>query len=95
MDSSASHMETTLRRVAPAVGLFFLAPLVAEYLLGNVAIDAIAGLLLLSPLYGGGTVLIREVTRRAGRGWPTMIPLGLAHAVFEEGLVTQSLFNPG
>lgn len=67
----------------------------AEYLLGNIAIDAIAGLLVLAPLYGGGTLLIREVTRRAGRGWPTMILLGLAFAMFEEGLVTQSLFNPG
>lgn len=81
--------------IAPALGLFFLSPLVAEYLLGNIAIDALAGLVVLAPLYGGGALLIREVTRRTGRGWPTALLLALAYAVFEEGLVTQSLFDPG
>lgn len=74
--------------------MFLLSPLVAEFLLGNMAIDAIAGMLVLAPLYGGGALLIREVTRRTGRGWPTMIVLGMAYAIFEEALVTQSLFNP-
>jgi hypothetical protein len=90
----ASRFRTTLERVAPAIGLFFLAPLVAEFLLGNIAIDALAGLIVLAPLYGGGAVLIRESVRRAGRGWPSIILLALAYAIFEEGLVTQSLFDP-
>jgi hypothetical protein len=38
------------RAIAPAIGLFFLSPLVAEYLLGNIAIDALAGLVVLAPL---------------------------------------------
>lgn len=76
------------------MGLFLLAPLMGEFLLGNMAIDALPALIILAPLYGGGAVLIREVTRRAGRGWPTMVLLALAYAVFEEGLVTQSVFNP-
>jgi hypothetical protein len=83
-----------LRRIAPAVGLFFLSPLVAEFLLGNLSIASIAGLLFLAPLYGGGALLIREVARRTGRGWPTIVVLALAYAIVEEGLVTQSLFNP-
>jgi hypothetical protein len=82
-----------LRRIAPALGLFFLSPLVAEFLLGNVSIDALAAGLFLAPLYGGGAVLIREVARRAGRGWPTMILLALAYGLIEEGLVTQTLFS--
>lgn len=82
------------RRVAPAIGLIFLAPLIGEFLLGNVSITGIWGLFLLAPLYGCGALLIREVARRAGRGWPTMIVLGIAYALFEEGLVTQFLFNP-
>lgn len=94
MDRQSSSRYETLRRVAPAVGLFILSPLVAEFLLGNVAIDQFFGMLILAPLYGGGAVLMREVTRRTGRGWPTMIVLGMAYAVFEEGLATQSLFNP-
>jgi hypothetical protein len=87
--------QSFLGRIAPAVGLFLLAPLVAEFLLGNIAIDALPYLVVLAPLYGGGALLIREVARRTGRGWPTIVLLGLAYAIFEEALVTQSLFNPG
>ena len=76
------------RRVALAIGLFFLSPLVGEYLLGNIAIDAIPPLLFLGPMYGGGAVLVREAARHSGRGWPTMILLALAYAVVEEGLAT-------
>jgi hypothetical protein len=82
------------RAVRPALGLFVLAPLVGEYLLGNVSISALGYLLLFAPLYGAGALLVREITRRAGPGWPTMILLGLAYAIIEEGLLTQSLFNP-
>jgi hypothetical protein len=83
-----------LRRIAPAVGLVFLAPLVAEFLLGNLPITLLPALVLLAPLYGGGALLIREVTRRAGRGVPTMLLLGVAYGLLEEGIATQSLFNP-
>jgi hypothetical protein len=83
-----------LRRVAPAVGLVFLAPLVAEFLLGNLPITLLPALVLLAPMYGGGALLIREVTRRAGRGVPTMLLLGVAYGLVEEGIATQSLFNP-
>jgi hypothetical protein len=82
------------RRIAPAVGLFFLAPLVAEFLLGNLPVTLLPALALLAPLYGGGALLIREVTRRAGRGVPTMLVLGVGYGLLEEGIATQSLFNP-
>jgi hypothetical protein len=84
----------TLRRVAPALGLFFLAPLVGEYLLGNISISALPLILVLAPMYGGGALLVREVARRTGRGWPTILLLALAYALVEEGLVTRSLFDP-
>jgi len=83
-----------MRRVAPAVVLFFLSPLVAEFLLGDFTLAAIGYLVLLAPMYGGGALLIRELTRRAGRGWPTIVLLALAYGVLEEGIATQSLFNP-
>ena len=82
------------RRVAPAVGLFFLAPLVGEYLLGNVSIMEIWALPILALLYGSGAILIREVARRTGRGWPTMLVLGLAYGLIEAGLIDQTLFEP-
>ena len=45
-------------------------------------------------MYGGGALLIRELARRSGGGWPTIIVLGLAYSTWEEALVTQLLFNP-
>jgi hypothetical protein len=83
-----------LRRVAPAIGLYFVAPLVAEYLLGDLPIKLLGVLAILAPLYGGGALLIREVVRRTGRGWPSIFVLAFAYAVFEEAFTTQTLFNP-
>ncbi len=83
-----------LRRIAPAIGLFFLSPFVGEFLLGNVALDALPIGLIMAPMYGGGAVLIREVARRANRGWPTIILLAIAYGAIEEGLACQTLFNP-
>ena len=83
-----------LRRFAPALSLFFLAPLVAEFFLGDFPITLLPLILALAPMYGGAALLIREVTRRTGRGWPTIVLLALAFGVFEEALLTQSLFNP-
>jgi hypothetical protein len=88
------HSMSFPRRIAPVVGLFFLAPLVAEFLLGNLPITVLPAVLLLAPMYGGGGLVIREVTRRAGRGVPTMLVLGVAYGLLEEGIATQSLFNP-
>jgi len=82
------------RRSLPALGLFFLSPLVAEFLLGKIPISALFALLGLAPLYGGGAVLIREVVRRRGWGCPSVVILALAYGVLEEGVTTQSLFNP-
>lgn len=82
------------RTIAPVLGLFFLAPLVAEYLLGNLPIALLPALMILAPLYGGAAILIRETVRRTGRGWPSILLLGMAYAIFEEAFTTQSLFNP-
>jgi hypothetical protein len=83
-----------VRRIGLAVALFLVAPLVAEFLLGNLSITVPPALLVLAPMYGGGALLARESVRRAGRGWPSLLLLGLAYGVAEEGLTTQSLFNP-
>lgn len=83
-----------MKRVAPAIGLFFIAPLVAEYLLGDLSIRMLGALFILAPMYGGGALLIREVTRRLGKGWPTILVLAFAYGMFEEAFTTQTLFNP-
>src|SRR3954468_768889 len=88
------HQCMSIRRAAPAIALFFLSPLVAEFLLGDFTLAQLSFLILLAPAYGGAAVLIREVTRRSGRGWPTMVLLALTYGLIEEGVETQSLFNP-
>jgi hypothetical protein len=87
-------MVTPRRNISAVIALFFVAPLVAEYLLGDLPLKLLTALIVLAPAYGGAAVLIRETARRAGRGWPTMLMLGAAYTVIAEGLVTQSLFNP-
>jgi len=101
--SAAPAMRPLRRRggFPPALALFFLAPMVGEVLAGSTSLDMLGSpaiflvvFLLEALLYGGGAVLIRELARRAGRGWPTILGLGLAYGVLEEGLITQSFFNP-
>jgi hypothetical protein len=87
-------MPKSKRRLGLAIALFFLAPLVAEFLLGNLPITMLGALVVLAPLYGGGALLIRESVRRTGRGWPSIVILGVAYGIFEEAFTTQSLFNP-
>src|ERR1700722_19725235 len=68
--STEAHMPKPYRSISAAVTLFFLAPIVAEFLLGDFPATWLPLLIILSPMYGGGALLIREFTRRAGRRWP-------------------------
>jgi hypothetical protein len=83
-----------LRRLAPALVLFLLAPLVAEVIFGSTPVSNIGALLPSIPLYGGGALLIRELVHRRGGGWWRIALLGAAFAVVEEGLALQSMFDP-
>jgi len=94
MTTGTSNSPGPIARVAPALVLVVLSPLVAEFLLADFTVRNLPLLLALLPLYGGGALLVREVTRRRGRGWPTMLLLALAYALIEEVFLTQSLFNP-
>lgn len=82
-----------MRRVAPALGLFLLAPFIGEFLLGNLTLGELGLGILLAPMYGCGALLVREVARRTGRGWPTMVLLAAAYALVEEGPVDQLLWS--
>ncbi len=72
-------MPNSQRSVLAALTLFFIAPLVAEFLLGDFPITFLSPLILMTPFYGGGALLIRELTRRTGRGWPAILLLGCAY----------------
>ena len=83
-----------LRRILPAILLVFIAPIIAEYLVGDFPVEQVSVLAFIGPMYGFGALFIRELVRRTGRGWPTMIALAFVYGVLEEGVVDQSLFNP-
>lgn len=83
-----------LERVAPPITLVLLAPLVAEYLLGDLRVTDLAAFPVLAFVYGGGAVLIREVVRRRGGSWTIFLALAVAYAILEEGILDQSFFNP-
>ena len=85
------------RRIGPAAALLLLSPFLAEVL--SMASPVI--LLLIPPfalldvcIYGCGALLIRELAVRWGKGWPSILALGVAFAVVEEGLVVSSFFDP-
>ena len=84
----------------PALGLFVLAPVCAEYLWGYDDSTGHPGTLLgnlivFSPLYGAPALLIREVARRHGLGWPGILLLAAAFGVIEASIVDQSMWSTG
>jgi hypothetical protein len=88
-------MTPSCRSVLPAVGVLLAAPWFAEMAWGGIPVTRLPLVLLfLAPLYGSAALLIREVVRRTGRGWPSMLLLAAAFGVLQAGVVDQSLFNP-
>jgi hypothetical protein len=86
--ASTRANETMLQRIAPALVLFLLAPLIAEVLFGATPITRIGALIPVVPLYGGGALLIRELARRRGGGWARIALLGAAYAIVEEETIS-------
>ncbi len=88
-------------RVHPIVLLLLLTPGIPEYLstsspLSNIILNPIffpIQLALNLGLYGLGVLLIREAVLRWRKGWITMILLGAAYAIFEEGFALRTMFT--
>ncbi|SDS95908.1 hypothetical protein [Actinoplanes derwentensis] len=76
------------------LALWLLATWCAECVWGGFTLaDYPVVVLFLGPLYGGAAVLIREVVRRRGGGWPSMVLLAAVFGLVQAGLVDQSLFD--
>ncbi len=88
-------MDVQRFRLAPVITLAVLAPFCAEYLLGGISLRDLVNLPFLMPLYGAAAVLIHEIVRRTGRGYPTIVGLGAAFGTFQAGLVDASMFDSG
>jgi hypothetical protein len=79
-----------------------LSPGIPEYLTGSSAVNVIVlnpiwfvcGLIANLGLYGPGVLLIREAKVRWYKGWATVLLLGAAYGILEEGIALSTLFNP-
>ncbi len=89
-------------RSRPILLLLLLTPGIPEYLSGSSPINAI----ILNPgqfvfqllanlgLYGSGALLIHDARVRWNKGWITVVLLGLAYGILEEGVALSTLFDP-
>ena len=87
-----------MKRVPPALVLYLLAPAIGELLSSSappVEFFNPFGLIILPALYGSGAILVREIALRWDKRWPSILMLGLAYGVIEEGLMVKSFFDPG
>jgi hypothetical protein len=88
-------------RSHPILCLFFLTPGIIEYVSGSSPIANlvlsppafIIGLLINAALYLPGALLIREAAIRWKKGWASVLLLGAAYGVLEEGIALSTLFN--
>jgi len=86
------------RIVSPALVLFFLSPVIGELLSGSAPPAEFfnpLGFIMLAVLYGGGALLVRELTHRWGKGWGALLILGAAYGIAEEALMCKSFFDAG
>jgi len=86
-----------LRNRKPVLSLLILSPAIAELLSGSAPPSEFfnpLGFLFLVLFYGCGSVLIREIVKRWDKDIPSIILLGAAYGVWEEGVVVKSFFDP-
>jgi len=89
-------------RTHPLLSLLILTPGIPEYLSSSSPINAI----ILNPpqfvfqllanlgLYGSGALLIHDARVRWNKGWGTVLLLGGAYGILEEGVALSTLFDP-
>jgi len=86
-----------LPKLPPALALFLLSPAIGELLSGSappVEFFNPFGFALLTSLYGSGAVIVRELRVRWKKGVGSVLLLGSAYGILEEGLMVCSFFNP-
>ena len=71
-----------------------LAPLMAELLPGATRFGAIFVFPIEMCVWGGGALLVRELVRRKGLGWASMLCLALVLALAEECVIQQTSLAP-
>jgi hypothetical protein len=85
-----------MKRVSPSLLLLLLAPAIGELLSGSsppLEFFFPPSLILLALMYGCGALVCREMVVRWGKGWLSLLLLGIAYGIYEEGIVLRSFFN--
>lgn len=87
-----------LQRNLPPLFLMLCSITFAEFLTGSTPVlvpilNPLSAAFLLG-LYGAGVLLVREATIRWNKGWPTVLLLGAAYGIVEEGIGTKTFFGP-
>ena len=91
-----------IRPRLPVLALLLLAPTIPELLTGSTPISALFfdplgfafSFLGIVGLYGTGALLIREFVVRFQKGWASVLLLGAAYGIAEEGLAVHTFFEP-
>jgi hypothetical protein len=86
-----------LPRIPPALALFLLSPMIGELLSGSAPPAEFFtgfGFTVMSLLYGGGAVLARELKNRWRKGVGSLLFIGAAYGIIEEGVMVVSFQNP-
>ena len=86
-----------MKRALPPLVLLFLAPAVSQLLSAELAPSEFFspfGLTILPIVYGGAAILIRDIVKRWGKGWASLLALGAAYGIIREGLMLKSFFDP-
>ena len=82
------------RHLLPVFTLIFLAPFIAEVLSGATRLSVLLASVPKLMMLGCGALIIRELVRRWGGGWTSVLMLGLALSVFDECVVEQTSLAP-
>jgi hypothetical protein len=82
------------QRLAPIFTLVVLAPGIAEVLSGATRMSVIFVLVPEMMVWGCGALLIRELVRRWGGGWTSMLLMGLGLSIAEEFIIQQTSVAP-
>ncbi len=78
---------------SPVLALLLMSPVIGELMSGSsppIEFLNPVSLFMLPGLYGCGALLVREAMVRWGKGWPSLVALGLAYGVLEEGVMVKS-----
>ena len=90
-------MYNRVRQNIPIITLLLLSPAIGELLSGSsppLEFFNPFGFILLVGLYGVGVLIVREVSVKWKKGWGSILLLGVAYGIIEEGLAVKSFFDP-